>query len=305
MSGRKNALLAVVIFSALFFVLPPLVASLTTMNGLWLTIVVVTLWLVGGTISLVTLRLGLWEGSQIMLAAIAAFSVGVMLFQQSIRGSLPYILITFVPIWLLANSLRTTGTQWGMLKSAITFMVIIYSTLYLMGYDMVAIHHTMVDPLLKPGVIADVTEATIKFMRIAVFPSFVAMLVLSLWIMSVCIGRWWQALLFNPGGFQQEFHQLRISKNVAIPAAILAWVISSQSGTLQYFAADIFILLTFFYWLGGVALVHSIAGNLRLHWSVYLIFYPLNIIPPMQVIVAGAGFFDSWFNFREKFNSHD
>ncbi|MEZ5581549.1 MAG: hypothetical protein R3F37_01040 [Candidatus Competibacteraceae bacterium] len=24
------------------------------------------------------------------------------------------------------------------------------------------------------------------------------------------LGRWWQALLFNPGGFSREFHELRL-----------------------------------------------------------------------------------------------
>ena len=37
-------------------------------------------------------------------------------------------------------------------------------------------------------------------------------------MVTIClmIGRWWQGLLYNPGGFQQEFHNLRIDPRVMI-----------------------------------------------------------------------------------------
>jgi len=30
------------------------------------------------------------------------------------------------------------------------------------------------------------------------------------------IGRWWQALLYNPGGFRQEFHNLRFDPRIMV-----------------------------------------------------------------------------------------
>jgi hypothetical protein len=35
-------------------------------------------------------------------------------------------------------------------------------------------------------------------------------------IICLMIGRWWQALLYNPGGFRQEFHNLRIDPRIMV-----------------------------------------------------------------------------------------
>src|SRR5690606_29681664 len=39
-----------------------------------------------------------------------------------------------------------------------------------------------------------------------------------LWILTAAlvIGRYWQALLYNPGGFREEFHQLRLDPRMML-----------------------------------------------------------------------------------------
>jgi len=42
--------------------------------------------------------------------------------------------------------------------------------------------------------------------------------------MSICLlmlARWWQAVLYNPGGFQQEFHQFKLQPAIAMMLMVL------------------------------------------------------------------------------------
>src|SRR5690606_2484533 len=35
-------------------------------------------------------------------------------------------------------------------------------------------------------------------------------------LLALLIGRWWQAMLYNPGGFRAEFYEFRLGKNLAL-----------------------------------------------------------------------------------------
>lgn len=114
---------------------------------------------------------------------------------------------------------------------------------------------------------------------------------------SLVLARYWQAALFNPGGFQQEFHQLRLDK---------VWLVFSLAATI--------VLLSFgkqyitWVWLvlfpvlvTGFALFHAVAKHKKLkkHW--YVIFYIIVLlgdIPKMILVLFALA--DSVSDFRGK-----
>ena len=52
-------------------------------------------------------------------------------------------------------------------------------------------------------------------------------------VLSLLLARWWQALLYNPGGFQAEFHQLRLSvRQAAVLVAAVAFASLHRHSTL-------------------------------------------------------------------------
>ena len=78
------------------------------------------------------------------------------------------------------------------------------------------------------------------------------------------IGRWWQSLLYKPGAFQEEFHGLRLSLNLAFVIS-LAMFLLMQVSEFGYALAAMFsipILLT------GIALIHSLVkiAGMSVHW---------------------------------------
>ena len=113
-------------------------------------------------------------------------------------------------------------------------------------------------------------------------------------LISLFAARWWQAKLYNPGGFQQEFYQLRLSRtNLLVLAAGLV-LFSSIEGYHQWawlFAIPIIIV--------GIALVHALVAlkQLSRHWlfGFYVIFITFAPVVPLLMMAVIA---DSALDFR-------
>ena len=116
-------------------------------------------------------------------------------------------------------------------------------------------------------------------------------------VICLVLGRWWQAMLYNPGGFKSEFHQLRLGVG---PAAILVAGVVVCNIASQEFSSWVG-LLGLPLLLGGLALVHYSVAFYQLggHWLV--IFYVvLFTVSPLSLVLIGLGFLDSIMNIRSR-----
>jgi hypothetical protein len=114
-------------------------------------------------------------------------------------------------------------------------------------------------------------------------------------VICLVLGRWWQAILYNPGGFRSEFHQLRFG---VVPAAILLVGMLVSDFASQEFASWAG-LLGLPLLLAGIALVHYSVAFYQLgsHWLI--IFYVvLFTVSPLSLVLVGLGFLDSILNIR-------
>lgn len=115
---------------------------------------------------------------------------------------------------------------------------------------------------------------------------------------SVVLARSWQSKLYNPGGFQQEFHRLRLGQVESIAAVLLLglfFTLGTQYLTWAWIA--LFPLL-----VAGLALFHAWAlqKKLAMHW--YFMFYTVLVLwDPLKVILAGVALADSFIDFRSRF----
>ena len=116
-------------------------------------------------------------------------------------------------------------------------------------------------------------------------------------VASLLLARWWQAMLYNPGGFQLEFHQLRLSVREA--TLLLIGVVFCQLGSAEYFSWAELLGLPLL--LSGIALVHFIVANRKLggHWLV-MFYIGLIMFGPLSLILIAVGFIDSIVNFRSR-----
>jgi uncharacterized protein YybS (DUF2232 family) len=120
-------------------------------------------------------------------------------------------------------------------------------------------------------------------------------------MLGLLIGRAWQAKLYNPGGFANEFHQLRLGK----PAAILTTVViaisaSPLSESLIVIRECLPVLLAVFA-LQGLSIAHAIVKQQqkRSFWLVAIYVLLIVMMPQMVVLLAVIGVLEQWLNFRK------
>ncbi len=121
-------------------------------------------------------------------------------------------------------------------------------------------------------------------------------LVVFLSLLLLMLARSWQAGLYNPGGFREEFHQLRLSwKSSAI---LFSMFMLANLGTPVLQQLALFFLMPLL--IAGAALVHGLVGRRKLPTVVLVIFYSALISPVMFDLLAFAALLDSWYDFRSR-----
>ena len=117
-------------------------------------------------------------------------------------------------------------------------------------------------------------------------------------ILCLLLGRYWQAVLFNPGGFGREFKQLRLPLAYSLPAVL----VSLAAGQLQPELAGVTPVLTVPLLLAGLALFHGALTQLRASptWMV-LVYLALFLFGPyMYTLLIFVALLDSFINFRAR-----
>jgi hypothetical protein len=93
---------------------------------------------------------------------------------------------------------------------------------------------------------------------------------------SLVLARWWQSVLYNPGGFREEFHRLRLSPSLALfVMAVLA--LGPQFGLVMVHWLPLLVLPLVF---AGLALVHGSVAKRKVGGTWLIMFY-------MAVVVLG------------------
>jgi len=121
----------------------------------------------------------------------------------------------------------------------------------------------------------------------------------SAWLgtLSLLLARWLQAKLFNPGGFQKEFHQLRLPPvvtGVLVAGVAVGQMVPMLEGTLPVLMMPIA--------LAGFGLVHGIAWTKRLGSMPLVLMYGSLIVlgPLAMLLLMVAAITDSFSNYRDK-----
>lgn len=116
-------------------------------------------------------------------------------------------------------------------------------------------------------------------------------------IVLLMLARWMQATVFNPGGFQKEFHQLRIGQKMALGLAGLMLLGSYQLLIPQSWVFYLILPLLF----SGIALVHAVVVNKKLSSLWLVAFYALLIVSPtVLLLIVLLALVDSWYDFRSR-----
>ena len=263
MSGRKQAIMAVIFLGLIPLVnlLNPVVVGLMVLRKGVLEVAIIFAWAI--------LPIGVW-------AIVGDIAPLVMLF--AISGL----------AWLLRE---TKSWEFTLLATiAIGLSVEIYLRLQPAVLDGLfqQLELLLVTNNLQGIQLEDIRES---------IGSFIGVGYMFLAIVLLMLARWMQATLFNPGGFQKEFHQLHIGQKTALGLAGLIFLGSYQLVIPQSWVFYFILPLLF----AGIALVHAVVVKKKLSSLWLVIFYILLIVLPtvLQLLVLLA-LVDSWYDFRSR-----
>nr|WP_246395224.1 hypothetical protein [Microbulbifer rhizosphaerae] len=113
--------------------------------------------------------------------------------------------------------------------------------------------------------------------------------------LALVLGRWWQALLYNPGGFRQEFHQLRMPLPLAA-AGMLLWVFGLVSEGLVFWGAVVAFPMV----VAGIGLIHWLVARRGWGRGPLVALYVMLVIAalPLAGFLCGLALIDSWIDIR-------
>ena len=291
--GRYQAILSASLCGMLAFVLPPF-STLTNYLG-------------AAVVSLVTLRIGVSQGLLVMVAA----TVVTMLFYQ-FMGVPPVtiavtVLMLWVPCWLISLVLRRTVNLAGALLAAAVLGLLALALVYVVAGDpapwwyehLVLIRSTLEEAGLFPqGVSVDALLQDLSRLMTGV-------VVASLALGAVCgllVGRWWQALLVNPGGLHSEFCNLRFPQSTGLMVLGLMIVSRFIQGPASDMAAQGVLVMLVPYLFAGLATLHGlVAQQGRGKGWLITVYALLGVIPQTALLLSGLGLVDTWVDFRRRF----
>ncbi|MBV1959823.1 MAG: hypothetical protein KUG53_03715 [Pseudomonadales bacterium] len=117
-------------------------------------------------------------------------------------------------------------------------------------------------------------------------------------LISLMLARYWQSSLYNPGGFQQEFHLLRIPSMMALALLIVVMF----GGTISPAISGWIPLITVPFALSGLALIHGLVHKKGMGrtWIVVVYLLLILIMPYMYIMLVMIAIIDSWIDFRSR-----
>ncbi len=264
----------------------------------------------GAAVALVTLRHGAKVGFQVLLGASLITSLFMYFAMGTAALGLVFVLFLWLPLWGLALILRRTLSWSITLDAAVVLGVMAVVVLYIATGDpaewwqqvLKVVFDTMAaqNAGIELGQLREQLPKVAEWMTGIMAGSFVLML-----IASTMLARWWQSLLYNPGGFRQEFIALRQSRVASITVVAVVLFSALNIGVVSSLASDLMVIAVVVYSMVGLALVHALmelTGKPR-GWLVALYVVMFFVPPHVMAALAGLGFADSWMDFRTRLKS--
>ena len=258
----------------------------------------------GGIVCLSGLRHGANAGMRVALSVVVACG-GLVFFITKGSTIVLVLFIALVPLVGLASVLRLTENQ-AVSVTLAAFLAFVYALV--VRFTVADINAFWLERL---GQFRDAVQAkggqflASDELRLVAEMMHASTIVLVMMFLSgaLILGRWWQAALYNPGGFGQEFRTFLLPKPLMIVAAaisVMALIALNSAGTLSILA-DALLLITFLFAMQGLAIVHDRATKKGLAKGFFVFLYIFLVILPHIVgtMLAFIGIIDNIVDFRK------
>ena len=248
-------------------------------------------------IGLVTLRKGSIEG--LLVALWAVLPLIVTLYISDSTPLLTAVSVASLFMMVVSANVLTWSISWSWtMVSSVTVGGLISIGLGFVLADDVQLLVAEIGEVIAKLAVEPSSEKQVLFPGPQFMLGLVAWVLALSAIVSLLLSRWWQSLLFNPGGFQEEFHSLRLSNQLAVMvliAVVAGFYLPTEYRPWAQLAAIPLLL-------SGVALVHHVVKTLQLgsQWLVLMYFGLIVFGPTTGALLVGLAFSDSMLNLRSR-----
>lgn len=245
-------------------------------------------WIGAAVAALVMLRKGVAEGAYVVFWALLP-GLAVAKFGGDI-GPMTMLMGAAVSAFVLR---QTQSWTYSML-SAVGFSLLMALMLVQFGDAYLASVAAMIQPMLD-----QIKQQLPKMLDIS-HGDIAAMLSIStgLWsILALMLARWWQGMLYNPGGFQAEFWRFRVTPMAVVILVMVMLLLGNSGEQYRFWGVVCFLPLV----VAGIALVHGSVGRLGLGriW-LFVFYFALLSVSPLWALLILAAVIDSWFDIRRR-----
>lgn len=271
--------------------------------------------------ALVTLRKGILEGAFVTVAATLPYVIGYYVSapptDQAIMmfGMIGVIIASNVLTWLFAVVLRQFSNWNFTFELAALLGVLAIGIVHLVYPDiqnwwaaqLTAYFAKTADTVGKfsPGVSgqaaipSDVQMQAVATMK-QLATGFIVVSILFNAMLQLLIARWWQAVMFNPGGLRKELYQIRLS-HIAGAVFVIGFALAYLGSDL---AIDMMPVIFAVFFAAGLSVIHKMISLTKNGWIwLFLIYLGIIWLFPVSIaIVAMVALLDTGIDIRKRFN---
>ncbi len=293
MKGRSQAAMATTVLAILALIVP-LFSILSS-----------------AIVGLVTLRKGHVEG--LLVGALSSMAAAVLayLLLGSPSAVVGFMLVLWLPAWGIGWLLRASRSLPLSLMAGAGFGLLLLVLMYAGLGDPQARWQEVMQPVAQDFVdkqllLQDQVTVFVEFMSAWMTGMIATGFYLQL-ILALLLARAWQADLFNPGGFRDEFHALGFGKAFGLAGMILVAPAALQPGTEASFIRDLAMLVAPLLVMQGLAVAHRTVAVTRMSvgWLVALYTLMLFAMPHTALLVGLMGLADVFVDFRSRLKPSD
>lgn len=285
MRGRMQAMIVASTLALLSLIMPPV--SIVS----------------SASVALVTLRRGAFEGFYVLVCSSAAAALLGFFLLGNYQFALLYGVVLWLPVWLISIVLREGRYLSLAVEIAVLIGVVGVVGFYLYDSAPAVMWKNVLVQMLPPNAPIGEMQPTLDMLSHYMTGIVAAGSVFGL-LFGLFLGRWWQAVLYNPGGFRQEFLSLSTQPRLVIGSIAVIAVASLASGVISEIAWNIGILLFVLYTFIGTSVLHTVFAAMKLgRFMVPMLYITLFLIPHALLPVALIGLSDPWMNLRNKISN--
>ena len=260
-------------------------------------------WISAAAIVLVTLVNGPKSGLITTAMSLIGAAIFAFLIFSAPEVAVIFVLIAWLPAWLIATVLRQTVSLAYSLQILTLMSLLAVVMLYVLYPNMGELWREPLDIMVQQLAeqSTDFSLAELKQTEdwiIEFLPGLFASSIMFGTMLSLFLGRWWQAVFYNPGGFGKEFRSLNLGKVSALCAMALMLIAAIVDSV---FAVAMVTVVFVLYGMQSLSLLHAAIKIRQVNAAwLFLIYLIMFFVPHVLLLLMLASFADPWLDLRQR-----